>query len=474
MLIVLHRLIFSVLEDRAYSQRLSLLAGYLILVLALGGCLMASQEPESPSATPMSLPTMTIDTSSLSPEPTVPRSGTTVVEEDTRPEVRIPSNTVEPYIAAARLRFDSWSPDSQWLAYWFSDQDEAGSTSLVFANVNTGVVCQQAEIVAPSLESGSVSWQADGNVIVVSGLNQDAWIGAPCEALASTENGSHPDEKGELSPNGRYHAVTTFTSEGQLLHYTVTITDTIAHQNIITFSWKASVHAVKGGPSWLTNDLYLIGQTFQQGVLYLSLPNGQIGNVLTDLIGIETYDKETTWWVFSQSQPSTGAYHLLLQWWGGSTAWSPLLLYHGERDQVEELPFYKARHFSPSNTSALSGFSPDGQWLIVGHLVEGGDPANDPGQDYWVRPVDPPGGSFVQVVNQAVLGGLSSHGHRLALFHDNSLIQIVSFPEGEMLSQWPIPGYDVDRLWWSPDDARLALWGIDVESGQEVLFVIEP
>src|ERR687892_512199 len=30
---------------------------------------------------------------------------------------------LEPYVTSSRLIFDSWSPDSRWVAYWYGDQE---------------------------------------------------------------------------------------------------------------------------------------------------------------------------------------------------------------------------------------------------------------------------------------------------------------------------------------------------------------
>lgn len=334
--------------------------------------------------------------------------------------------------------------------------------------------CPHEEVTTDNLESGYVMWQDDASFIVITDANASMWSGGdtPCAALALVQNDLHTNRKGEFSPNGRYQAVTTSTPDGQLLHNTVIITDTLTNQMTVTYTWDTSVHAVKGGPNWLTNELYLIGQTFPQDILYLSLPNGQVGNVLTDLLKQKIEDQEATWWLFSQTDPTTEAYHLLLQWWGGESTWSPLLLYHSELDQVEELPFYRARPFN--STNAVYGFSPDGRWLLVGNPVGGSDPANDSGQDYWIRPIDSPNNSFIQISAQAALGGMSGEGEQMAFIENHNSIYVVTFPDGQLLSQWFMPGYVVDRLWWAPDGIHLAVWGIDQETGQEALFVLTP
>lgn len=458
-------------EISRFVKRIFFLVICVIFILALMACAPVAAGVEVPLLSPTPL-VSTNDNTPLDPSvQNNPPSAVPAPEKTTPSDVQNMLNTVEPLITANSLRFDSWSLDSKWIAYWFADNKES-SISLGFANILSNEICQHEEIIAQNLESGTIIWQNDNKVVVVPGLEEEAMTGAPCERFFPLENGPSLEGKGEVSPDGHYRAVTTFTSEGQLIHNTVTITDTATNKTILTFFWEASVHAVRGGPSWLTNDLYLIGQTYQQGLLYLSVPDGQTGNVLTDLMGIENYDEETVWWVFSHVETAIDKFHILLQWWGGPTQWPPLLLYHSESALVENLPFYKARPFSIY--SSLYGFSPDGLWLLVGNPVEGGNPAEDSGEDYWLRSVDPPGGSFVQLANQAALGGLSNNGQMTAFLHANNSIQIVSFPDGQLLSQWQTPGYEVDRLWWSADSSGLIAWGINLESGQHTLFVIQP
>jgi hypothetical protein len=43
-----------------------------------------------------------------------------------------------------------------------------------------------------------------------------------------------------------------------------------------------------------------------------------------------------------------------------------------------------------------------------------------------------------------------------------------------MLSQWDASGYEIDRVWWSPDGNRLAMQGFPAGSQPEALFVVEP
>jgi hypothetical protein len=241
-------------------------------------------------------------------------------------------------------------------------------------------------------------------------------------------------------------------------------------QIVTSFSWQASIYLRASEPGWLNDELYLIGQTFQEGVLYLSTSDGQPHNLLTDLMQVTTFDNETLWLVFHETDPATGAYHILLQWQGGTSYenWSPLLLYHGELNLVEELAFYKARAYCARGN--CWGLLPAGQWLLIGDAVAEGDPANDEGRDKWLRPTDPPGSEAMEIVNQGALGDLSPNGEQIARSQSSGSIQILTFPERQMLGEWHAVGHRLAHTWWSPDGSHLAVAAAD----PEVLFVINP
>ena len=451
------------------------LVGGLVSALVLAACSILPATPNQLAvlATTPTHPRTAASTTPQTPLTTHLDPTSLVLETQTPLQTQTPPPNLEPFVTAPALRFDSWSPKSQWIAYWTGEAHEETPASLAFFNVLTSETCSPAGVLADDLTSGRVLCQQENRVIVV--LNDEglAMKGAPCELFKPTENVIHPDTSITFSLDGHYRAEKTYSPEGQLVAYTVTITDITTGQPVVTFSWEASIYLSASEPGWLNHELYLIGQTYQDGIVYLSLPDGQSHDLFTDLMGLTSFDNETVWLVFYTTNPITGVYHILLQWQGAPTYenWSPLLLYHSELAQVEELSFYGVRSFGGYGSW---GLSPDGQWLIVGNPVEDGDPANDTGEDYWLRAVDPPGSEAVQFSGRGGLGELSSNGQMMAFVRAASVIDILSFPDGQFLSQWHTVGYHLDRMWWSHDGTHLVVQGFPDASDQEALFLIQP
>lgn len=293
----------------------------------------------------------------------------------------------------------------------------------------------------------------------------------------------------DISPNGRYRTETRlirWIGEGGG-YETLTIADAAVGQTITTVSYVDSSNFRWAGQGWLNNELYLIGQTGDQGVLYVSLPEGRIGHLLPDFFGLAAREEEDVCLVDRQADPATGKYHLLLQLCEEGRG-LPLLLYHSELDQVEEVAFYFAWPFFDS-----SSFTPDGQWLLLGDPIEKGEPGVS--INYWLRLVDPPGSTAIEIIPGVEFDGLSGQGQQMAeivaeaVLHswmfcrlsgqaqqmafcrDNS-VRILSFPDGKLLGQWSTASYDVRYLWWSPDGNRAVATGFDAQTEKEALFAI--
>ncbi len=458
------------------TRRSLCLAVYFLLALVHAACAsppltdLPSLTTETPAenVTPSPLPTQT-----YTPQPTAAPAATRTPEPGTPTETPIPLYNIEPLVTAAPfppltfgLRFDSWSPDSQWIAYWVGERAEGHPAQLAFANVLSGQACQHAEVSAQDLDSGSVLWQADGRAIAVLYPQQETLSGVPCETFAPVENIPLPDHNTHVydSPDGRYRAKVSIVRLEEASFYTdVTITDLETGQPVVTTSYIDSPHIV-GRPMWLNNELFLIGKTVDQGIHYIALPEGQVGNVFPDLLGLEAGGEEQIWRVDGHAGPATGEYHLLLVGLKGASG-SPLLLYHSEIDRLEEIPFYST-WFLLDGTS----FSPDGKWLFVGDPFEKGEPG--PSNDYWLRLVDPPGSTAVEITHDLGPGGLSIQAQKMAFFAYSS-IHIFGFPDARLISQWNAPGYDVQSTWWSPDGSRLIAMGSDNQTGGDALFVIQ-
>lgn len=376
---------------------------------------------------------------------------------------------VEPVVTAPRLRLSGWSPDGQWLAFW-SGQAEGLPASAGFVDVLTGEVCLHEDLSARDLWSGSIRWQVAGLVLVDTGPAEEVFSGAPCakftpvDPKATLEAGARE----WLSPDGRYRADTAITGiEGQLFHMETTILESTTDRVVVTVQWEGSPH-FQSDSGWMNDGLFLIGPTVGGGVLDVSIPDGRIGTVDTDFLGLKGEDIGLAWHVSRHSDPATGQFHLLVERYDDN-AKTPLLLYHSELDLVEELSFLRAPSFGVASHG--SSFSPDGRWLFLS------DPATEdvgPETNYWVRPVDPPDAAATKLAVGMGFGGISGRMDRIA-FLDNGEVAVLSFPKGQVLSRWSAEGYYLDSLdWWSPDSERLAAVGFPTSGDSEAIFVLQP
>ncbi|MEO5887333.1 MAG: hypothetical protein ABIQ77_06700 [Anaerolineales bacterium] len=391
---------------------------------------------------------------------TVTRTATNTSEPT---NTQIPPQFIEPLVASPRLRVDSWSPDSQWIAYWFAEGDD-GPAHLAFMNVQSGKVCQHEEVNADDIFSGLVIWVEDNDAITVQNSGKAAFSGVLCGVFSSTEILTTSEkEEGQISPDGRYRVDTSISGwEGELIHNVTTITEISTTQLSLSVKWDGSPHAwAESG--WLNNELYMIGLDVNRGALYISVPSGTIGNVVSDLLGLDVQEVGNIFHVARHTNPATGDYHLLLEMWKGPPG-SPLLLYHSELDLVEEIPFYRSWIVNGSTISS------DGKWLFIGYPSS---KSNDETTDFWIRSLDPPDSAALQLAEGMGFAGFSTEAQKIA-FVDNKYVYILNFPNGEMLNQWGAPGYQIDRVWWSPDGSRLAMQGFPTGSKPEALFVVEP
>ncbi|GAB4577972.1 MAG: hypothetical protein Fur0022_07040 [Anaerolineales bacterium] len=341
--------------------------------------------------------------------------------------------------------------------------------SLAFVEVDSGKICLHPEVFTEEVGYGNVHWEANELARVVTFPSDQTFIGTPCETFIPAD--PLPQPTGEPSPDGQYLASTISGLQGPLFTYTTTVTELSTGQVITTIPWTFSPNdAQGGGPQWLNNQIYLIGPAINQGFLYLDVTDSKVRKVVTDLLGLDTEYVEQYRSIFSQVDPITGAYHLLLKWEGGPTP-LPMLLYHSESNQLETLPFYSAW---PFNSPGEPGFSLDGQWLLLGDPV-GDEPFLEKiGGDYWLRPVDPPDSEAMQLSEETFPAGLSIEGQKIA-FSDGKTLDILGFPSGEFLSRWKALNYDfqIHTLKWAPNGRYLVISGSN-ESNQTVLFVLEP
>jgi len=95
-----------------------------------------------------------------------------------------PGVQIEPVVTAGMIRFHSWSPDGETLAYWEFTPEEAAVSytyppgSLEFLNARTGQTCPSPYAVGYGYFSDSIAWLPDGRILIVTG--GEVIIGTPC------------------------------------------------------------------------------------------------------------------------------------------------------------------------------------------------------------------------------------------------------------------------------------------------------
>lgn len=425
--------------------------------------------PTIPTNSPSPLPLFT-----SSPSPTFtstpPPTNTYTPEPTSTPKpTQIPLNSLEPFVTALVLRLDSWSPDRQWIAYWQSAEDFEISATLTFANILTGDICEHVEVPGKIANFGYLLWQEDGSVVAFLTEEEKAMRGQPCETFTEFNDFSPPEWGVDVSPDGRFRAQYTILSwgEGGFRHSQTTITDLTTGETIVSLEWDTGYFGHRAGPNWLNNELFLIGKDYDQGWIYASMPEGHIGNVFPDLFGLDVQLEEQVEILISQSDASTGEYHLMAV--GGLMP--SILLYHSELDWVEEIPFKGISSFTMYASSM--GISPDGKWMLLSIPVGEESSSGQFGQDAWLRPLDPPGSEPIPLPKHPGGNLLSPDFQKMALFGTNSIL-ITSFPDVQDLSRWETTGYYLTFGIWSPDGKWLAVSASHMSYGKSAVFVFMP
>lgn len=370
---------------------------------------------------------------------------------------------IEPLVTGSRLRFDSWSPDSLWFAYWVAKGDDVLAHP-AFVDVQSGKICQHEEVSVVGIESGNVKWLEYGKVNITDYSEKKTFRGALCDPFSEIEFVPPANKMNFLSPDGHYRADTIISGYNQeLTHNITTITDVSKNQVIVSIRWDSGPHTwAESG--WLTNALYLIGlDVIKQKVIYASVLDGKVGDVVTDIMKLRTQDVGDIFHVGRYADTVEGEFHLLLE--KANESPSPLLLYHSETGLVEKLPFYKSWIIDGST------FSLDGKWLFLSYPSS---KQNDETSDFWIRSVDPPDSLSSKLADEMNFSGLSNVLHKIVFIDKNYVLYVLNFPNGEIVSQWGASGYQIDRVWWSADGTRLAMQGFPTSTKPEAIFVIAP
>ena len=436
-------------------------------IVSAHAVLATLHEPPAPTSrvTPTSSPT-SIPSSTPLPTPTDPQPIAAATLEPA---------PIEPLITAPRILFAGWSLEGDWFTYHtFTPEQDAEldlivegpisypPASLHFYQVSSGETCLYPRLV--EVGSGSPTWLPDGKVLLrVSGT----WFqGSPCRDDFSNVSDpefvqAHLPDPG-LSPQSTYRAKRVYECRDGLVHNTLTITRVATGQQVNLIKWLeeeriGSCSGQSPGGDWVSDELFLIPETLDQGPLLVKAGQGTT-QIAVELFGqqITSCNEESCRSYYASSLPADSSpdSHYLLLAGNRYGAQQQYFLYHPENGEIEKLP-YPAIWWS--------GYSPDGSWLLVDDRP--GDHKN-----LWFRPVDPPGGAFRLFITAAQYLTWSPSGRKIAITGWNRTISVFSFPQGMALGSWDIGGYDLGSV-WSPDEKNIVLIGSNFE--EDVLALAE-
>lgn len=448
--------------------------------LILSACqVLGTKQPTSnlPHSSTSSPPTMS--NSQLTPQPTViiPRPPTptssiipTVISYS---PTTIPTLTpVSPnetillsLISAANISFDSWSRDSQWIAYWVSSIDDVKNPinyyiipgSLGFTNVNTGISCIVDRLRRQG-EGGNVEWMDDNEMIVI--IGEIAYQGKPCqEAEYQNITNYKPTIAREvedplISPDRLYRALDQeLEYKNGICKYATSIIRRVDGKELVVAEWRMQERIGGCGSSskWISKTQYLIEETLDQGPLILDVNWGVI-NVLKDLFQLTEIPSlldpnEYDLYAQALSGFETDTYHLLVSGIGTESNFPDVRLYHAESGLVETLPFKYA--WEP-------GFSNDGKWLLMD-----GRPGVEGYQRRLlsVRLVEGKGLDWKVIIPIVDEFSWSNNGKEI-ISSEKNMISWREFPNARIIGMWDILNYDAVNFYFSPDLKKVVVIGI--------------
>lgn len=375
---------------------------------------------------------------------------------------RSQTKILEPFATADFLRFDSWSPDSRWIAYWFSES-EYDKATLAFWDIESEQNCNHENVQADDIWSGWTKWQDDGRIYVGSGGNDQIVFGLPCSPFSSSDQfqPSDPRTSTTSSPSDKYSAtLEIYRIEGPTFFSKLSITDNVSNEVVFSFEFLDGPHDFYVGPRWLNDELYLIGQTLDQGLLYYSSAQNDIGPVFPDIVALPTSEEVNITQISVHMDPLAENFHLLFEMNDQGT-----VLYHSETGETEVLEDYSFAYFD-DGLGGWWSFSPEGTWLALSK-----QDANQESQaDMWYRALDPPGSLATRFMFLGSSAPSAAETINVGTFRQGYL-ELFAFPEGAQLGEWSAPRYWLDYRWSSPDGTYFVARGSHKESGLQALFV---
>ncbi len=342
-------------------------------------------EASAPVASPQNVETPVATSDDLS-DPATTTSPATSAE--------LPEIQIKPLATAGRISFLGWSPDGESIAYLEHRPEDLAAMSpfppgaLKFLNASIGQVCD-SNLVFPEggyNRAGQINWTSDGGLLVRT--SDSLMQGKPCGRFSSVTDQpfatvTAPDLS--LSPGGGYRARTEVDGSGGILNLTTTILNVQTGQALNRVEWciDERLGDLGLGGEWLTEELFLIYETLDQGPLLVMAGQG-VSPIALELFGLTDIPSMLGPEEFNLSArgsvvTGTQTYHLILAGVGIESNFPPIKLYHSETGQVEELPF---------KYTGWPVFSPDGRWLVLdARPIRDGYESSE----LRLRPVDPVG-----------------------------------------------------------------------------------
>ncbi|HJR82152.1 MAG TPA: hypothetical protein VJ821_18915 [Anaerolineales bacterium] len=432
----------------------------LLTILLLGGCGGASVDLLT------SIPTVVPSQISIpSPVPT----GTS---EPTATPAYV---SIAPLVTAPYIEFGSWSPDSQWIAYWVSSQENLETPTnsmpggtLNFMNAATGETCAITQFLTLNNPSAKVYWSDDLEAIIAMG--EETFAGRPCQDEPYRQVEDFVTEalpNLALSPDGEYHADTVLvSSENGVLTFETTITAAGSDQPAQRATWQIDERLGEYGlgGEWISKEQLLIYETLEQGPLILDVEQG-VTPVLTELLGLDEIPSITGtegYGLSARAFPGTerDSFHLIVLGVGMEANFPSLTLHHAENGTVETLPF----RYPWGN-----GFSDDGQWLLMDERPDiGGYEA----YTISIRPVEDVDGEW-RLIATDINSVLWNEDWSEMAFNSDETVIWQTFPEAEQIGQWETGPFWTSPVAWSPDGRSLVTVGNNPGLWEYSLFILE-
>jgi hypothetical protein len=434
-----------------------------IIGSVLSSLLLVECEPGSRAVSnPTIVPSLT---ARPSPVPTNPLKGTASAE--------VISST--PLVTGPYLEFGSWSPDSQWIAYWVSSQEDLEQSTnfmpggtLNFRNVTSGETCSVSQFTTPDNRNAKIYWSDEMEAIVAMG--EETFTGKPCQAEPYRKLDNYVAEElpnPALSPDGKYQVDTLLeSSENGILTFETTITSAGSSQPEQSITWQINERLGEYGlgGEWVSKEQFLLYETLDQGPLIIDVERGMIP-VLTELFGLDEIPSMLGPQEYGlRAIPLPGmerdSFHLLVQGVGLEANFPPVMLYHAENGIVETLPFRYAWR---------DAHSPDGLWLLMDERPDIG------GYETYtisIRPVEDVDGNWHQIATDVDSVLWNTDWTEMA-FHSDETVTWQTFPEAAPIGQWNTGPFWAQPVAWSPDARALVVMGNIPNVVGSGLFILE-